>query len=339
MSDGAYKESGVNRTRSEALIRDIAHAAQKTTRPEVLRAIGAFAGEFAVPRGYQNPVLVASTDGVGTKLMIAQDTGRHHNVGRDLVAMCVNDIAVSGAEPLFFLDYLATGELNLEATRSVALGIVEACAEAGCALLGGETAEMPGFYPTGRYDLAGFAVGIVERDRRITGERIQPGDQVVGLPSNGLHSNGYSLVRRILKENPILTMENDPCGLGCSLVEELLRPTRIYSKVLLDLHQRFDLRGAAHITGGGLIENIPRTLPHGVSVELRRSSWEPPPIFGLLKTLGDLTDEDYQRTFNLGIGMVLIVTTSEAAEVARAANGWIIGKVVKASDPPSVTLA
>jgi len=328
-----YRDSGVDLNAAGNLVGKIAALARATFRPEVLTDIGGFAGQFRLPAGYREPVLVASTDGVGTKIKIAQALGLHHTVGIDLVAMCVNDIAVQGAEPLFFLDYLAAGRLDRGVVEKIIEGIVRGCKQAGCALLGGETAEMPGFYGAGEYDLAGFVVGIVERGRAIDGHRIQKGDVVVGIPSNGLHSNGYSLVRKVLEEAGLGLEEVVP-ELGRSLGEELLEPTRIYSPLLQGLTARCQLRGAVHVTGGGMIENIPRILPQGLGVDLDPGKWRVPPIFELLRERGGIPRREMFRTFNMGVGMVLILSGKDAVAgrewlQEQGEESFLIGEVIE----------
>ena len=282
--------------------------------------MGGFGGLFALGSGYRDPVLVSGTDGVGTKLLVAQRIGRHTSIGIDLVAMCVNDVAVSGAEPLFFLDYFATGKLQPHVAVEVVEGIAEGCRQSGCALIGGETAEMPGMYGPGHYDLAGFTVGVVERDAIVDGSRISAGDVLVGLPSSGLHSNGYSLVRKLVDG---LDWAGEH-GLGAPLGDVLLAPTVIYVRALRAMRSAADVRGMVHITGGGFTENIPRILPEGLGCTLTRAAWAEPPIFGLLQRLGDLSDDDMDRTFNRGIGMIAIVP----ADHAEAAVGAVEGAVV-----------
>lgn len=327
MPEDAYRSAGVNIDAGEELVQQIKPLAASTRRKEVLSGLGGFGGCFSVPTGYKEPVLVSGTDGVGTKLLVAQTVGHHGTIGIDLVAMCVNDIVVSGAEPLFFLDYFATGKLDPTEATQVVSGIAEGCRQAGCALVGGETAEMPGMYAPGHYDLAGFAVGIVEKSEIIDGSQIKAGDALIGLPSSGLHSNGFSLVRKVLLEDGQLALDTDPGNLGCTLSEELLRPTRIYVKELLALRKDVEIRGLAHITGGGLQENIPRVLPEGTGVEILRDSWEIPAIFKLMAQMGNLKMVDMRRTFNLGIGMVIIVPADQAEKAAQLCQAPIIGKV------------
>ncbi len=316
----AYKQAGVDIEAGEAVVAGISEAVKSTWRPGVVGDLGGFGGLFALGR-YDDPVLVSGTDGVGTKLLVAQRLGRHETIGVDLVAMCVNDIVVCGAAPLFFLDYFATGKLDPAEASQVVAGIAAGCRQAGCALIGGETAEMPGMYAPGHYDLAGFAVGVVEREALLDGTALTPGDRVVALPSSGLHSNGFSLVRHLVDE---LDWQADH-GLGRPLGEVLLTPTRIYVKELLAL--RPHLKGLAHVTGGGLPGNVPRVLPEGLGVELRWGSWPVPPIFGLLERLGELSRDDLLRTFNLGVGMVCFVDPG-VLDVFQDLEHHVIGRVV-----------
>jgi phosphoribosylformylglycinamidine cyclo-ligase len=324
----AYRDAGVDIDAGDELVERIKPAVRSTTRPEVIGGIGGFGGLFALGAKYRDPVLVSGTDGVGTKLLVAQAAGRHTTIGVDLVAMCVNDIAVLGAEPLFFLDYFATGKLDPSSAAEVVEGIAAGCREAGCALLGGETAEMPGMYAPGHYDLAGFTVGVVERDAIVDGSTIAVGDALVGLPSSGVHSNGYSLVRRVLLERAALPLDADPGGLGCTLADELLRPTRIYVRDLLVIAAAGALKGAAHITGGGIVGNVPRMLPAGCGAVLDRARWSMPPVFELLRREGELSDDDMLRTFNCGLGMVVAVAPERAEAVAAAHGGSVVGEVV-----------
>ncbi len=323
MSD-AYKQAGVDIEAGDAVVDGIKGAVASTRRPEVLGGIGGFGGLFALPQGYRDPVLVSGTDGVGTKLLVAQKVGRHDRIGVDLVAMCVNDVIVCGAEPLFFLDYFATGRLAPDVAVRVVEGIAEGCRQSGCALIGGETAEMPGMYGPGHYDLAGFCVGVVERSEILDGQRIRPGDALVGLPSSGVHSNGYSLVRKLVDDLD-WTQEH---GLGAPLADVLLTPTRIYVRDVQALRRDFDVRGLAHITGGGFPGNIPRVLPAGTGAVLDAGSWPVPPIFSLLQRRGDLSKADMERTFNNGLGMVVVVPADEAEAAATAVGGFVVGRVV-----------
>lgn len=312
----SYADAGVSIEAGNDLVRAIAPLARATRRPGADADLGGFGGFFD-PRaaGYKDPILVAATDGVGTKLRIAIDFGQHHGVGQDLVAMCVNDLIVQGAEPLFFLDYFATGKLNPGVARDVVAGIAAACSAAGCALIGGETAEMPGMYGAGDYDLAGFAVGAVERGQQLTGARIAAGDVLIGLASSGLHSNGFSLVRRIISGQGHAISAPAPFKPEVSLAQALLEPTRLYIKPLLPLLADGLLHGMAHITGGGLLENVPRVLPKGMAAQISAGYWALPPVFQWLATEGSLPPDELARTFNCGIGMVLVVAPDDAPVV------------------------
>jgi phosphoribosylformylglycinamidine cyclo-ligase len=304
MTGSAYKEAGVDIDKGNELVSRIVETAKGTFTKGVLGGIGGFGGLFGLDLSeYHKPILVSSCDGVGTKLKIASFLGRHNTVGIDLVAMCVNDVIVSGARPLFFLDYLAMGKLDLEVATRLIEGIAMGCQEAGCALIGGETAEMPGLYQEGDYDLAGFCVGVVEKDKIIDGKGIIPGDLIIGLSSNGLHSNGYSLVRKVL-EGEIQAYQ-----------DELLRPTRIYARSILSLIENFEVKGIAHITGGGFIDNIPRILPAGCGAIIKESSWEIPSIFTLIEEKGGVLRQEMYRTFNMGIGLVLVVSKEISRDV------------------------
>jgi len=335
-----YRDSGVDIDAGDALVERIKPLARRTLRPEVLTGIGGFGALVEVSKKYVNPVMVAGTDGVGTKLKLAFATGRHDTVGIDLVAMSVNDVLVQGAEPVFFLDYFACGRLDVEVASRVIGGIAQGCEIAGCALIGGETAEMPGMYPDGEYDLAGFAVGMVERERIITGQRIAAGDRVIGIASSGLHSNGYSLVRRIVEQRaPDLDAPFDGKPLG----EVLLTPTRIYVKPILELMRAVDVKGLAHITGGGLLENVPRVLPPAVRAELDASLWSRPPIFNWLQQHGDVAAAEMHRVFNCGIGMVSVVAPGDAGRALqvlrdRGELAWEIGRIVprSAEEPQTI---
>ena len=297
----------------------------RTHRPGVLGSIGGFGGLFAL-QGYRDPVLVSGTDGVGTKLLVAQKLGRHDTIGIDLVAMCANDVVVTGAEPLFFLDYFATGKLDVEAAAAVVRGVAKGCEESGCALIGGETAEMPGMYGPGHYDLAGFCVGAVERDAIKGPATVVAGDALVGIPSSGLHSNGFSLVRKLLVDVPDFDPSAVVPGTSVPLGEELLRPTALYAKPLLAVRDRF--KAAAHITGGGTLGNLPRALPEGLGARLESSRWQVPPIFRWLAERGELGDASLFTTFNGGLGMILVVPPSEAEGVAGLVGGSVVGEVV-----------
>jgi len=326
-----YRDAGVDIDAGEALVERIKPRVARTMRPEVLAGIGGFGAMIEIPEGrWRRPVLVAGTDGVGTKLRLAIDTGLHDGIGQDLVAMCANDVVVQGAEPLFFLDYYATGKLSVDVAERVIAGIAEGCAIAGCALVGGETAEMPGMYPEGDYDLAGFCVGVVERERIIDGSRTRAGDDVIGLASSGPHSNGYSLIRRLIAE----AKADDTTRVGgARLIDLLMAPTRIYVKPLLRLAAAVDVHGLAHITGGGLTDNIPRVLPEGLGVALDAGAWRRDPVWDWIQRAGRIADAEMRRTFNCGIGMVAIVPHAEAGaalDLLRSAGeqATVIGKVV-----------
>ncbi|MBI0326233.1 phosphoribosylformylglycinamidine cyclo-ligase [Burkholderia plantarii] len=325
----SYRDAGVDIDAGDALVDKIKPFAKKTLRDGVLGGIGGFGALFEVPKKYREPVLVSGTDGVGTKLKLAFHLNRHDTVGQDLVAMSVNDILVQGAEPLFFLDYFACGKLDVETAATVVKGIATGCELAGCALIGGETAEMPGMYPDGEYDLAGFAVGAVEKSKIIDGSTIVEGDVVLGLASSGIHSNGFSLVRKIIERaNPDLDAAFD----GRTLADALIAPTRIYVKPLLALMAKLPVKGMAHITGGGLVENIPRVLREGLTAELDQTAWTLPPLFQWLQQHGGVADAEMHRVFNCGIGMAVIVSAADAdaavAELSAAGEQvWKIGKV------------
>jgi phosphoribosylformylglycinamidine cyclo-ligase len=332
-----YREAGVDIEASRSFVQQIQGLVESTRRSEVLGGIGGFSGLFQLPAGYREPVLVSSTDGVGTKLKLAQQCDRHDTVGIDLVAMCVNDVLTCGAEPLFFLDYLATGKLNPDQLTQVVAGIAEGCQQASCALLGGETAEMPGFYQLGEYDLAGFCVGIVEKSQILDGSQVQVGDVVVGLASQGVHSNGFSLIRKILEiTNHTLKDYPEPLA-GKSLGDILLTPTRIYVKPVLTARQTgFEIHGMAHITGGGLPENLPRCLGANQSVQIDPKCWSVPPIFQWLASVGAINAAEMFNTFNMGIGFVLLVPSLQADQViswftSEGLSAWAIGEVVVGS--------
>jgi phosphoribosylformylglycinamidine cyclo-ligase len=324
-----YRDAGVDIDAGDELVERIKPVVRRTQRPEVLAGIGGFGALVEIPAGYKQPVLVSGTDGVGTKLRLAIDTGRHDTIGIDLVAMCANDVVVQGAEPLFFLDYYATGKLRVDIAEVVIRGIAEGCAQAGAALVGGETAEMPGIYSGEDYDLAGFCVGVVEKSAIIDGTRIEPGDAVVGLASSGPHSNGYSLIRKLIE---IAGANVDTPLDGRPLIDRLLAPTRIYVKSLLELMRAVPVRGLAHITGGGITDNIPRVLSDGLEVVLQRRNWHRDPVFDWLQRVGQMELPEMYRTFNCGIGMVAIVP-SESAQAAvnllnaRGETAYIIGEV------------
>jgi phosphoribosylformylglycinamidine cyclo-ligase len=331
----SYKDAGVDIVAGDALVDRIKPLAARTRRPELLSGVGGFGGLFAIPPGkYKEPVLVSGTDGVGTKLKLAFAMGRHDTVGIDLVAMSVNDVLTCGAEPLFFLDYFATSRLDVDQAEKVIGGIVTGCEQAGCTLLGGETAELPGFYTPGEYELAGFCVGIVERSKIIDGSKIAPGDRVIGVASSGLHSNGYSLARKILADRKLaLTDEVD----GVKLGDALLAPTRIYVKDMLALSEAVPVKGLAHITGSGLPGNLPRCLPDGLRAVLDETRWTRPAIFGVLQRLGDVARDEMYSTFNMGLGMTVVVAAADVpAALAllskRGLTAWDVG-VIEAGQP------
>jgi phosphoribosylformylglycinamidine cyclo-ligase len=332
-----YREAGVDIDAGDEFVDRIKPLVRSTFRPEVLTDLGGFGGLFRLhAKQYEDPVLVSGTDGVGTKLKIAFLMDKHDTVGIDLVAMCVNDIAVSGAEPLFFLDYFATGKLSVDKANAVVSGIADGCRQAGCALIGGETAEMPSMYPQGEYDLAGFAVGVVDKPKIIDGKTIKPGDIILGLASSGLHSNGYSLARRVFFDKAKLDVDAKLPELDRPLGEVLLTPTRIYAKQILALVKEFRIKGIAHVTGGGITENLPRILPPGVRAKINRKGWTVPPVFQILSKLGQVEREEMYRVFNMGIGLILIVPSQSATAVLKKAaelgdHGWKIGEIVSSS--------
>jgi phosphoribosylformylglycinamidine cyclo-ligase len=326
-----YRDAGVDIDAGDNLVENIKPFARRTMRPGVMAGIGGFGALFRVPRGYKNPVLVSGTDGVGTKLKLAFELKRHDTVGIDLVAMSVNDILTLGAEPLFFLDYYACGKLDVKSATQVIKGIADGCEQAGCALIGGETAEMPGMYPAGEYDLAGFAVGVAEQSKIITGKTIKPGDVILGLASNGAHSNGYSLIRKIISTRRV----NLSAKLGGRPLKDLiLAPTRIYVKPVLALAKKVPLKGIAHITGGGLVENIPRVLSAKLCARIANNAWPMPPLFTWLQQQGNVADGEMHRVFNCGIGLIIVVDPRDAARaqalLKRAGETvWRIGEVTR----------
>jgi phosphoribosylformylglycinamidine cyclo-ligase len=335
-----YRDAGVDIDAGEALVDRIKSHVKRTMRPEVLTDLGGFAGLCGLPKNYKNPLLVACTDGVGTKLKLAFLMNKHDTVGIDLVAMNVNDLVVCGAEPLLFLDYFAAGHLEVGVAEQVISGIADGCKQAGCALIGGETAELPGFYQTGEYDLAGFCVGVVDKTAVIDGKGIVAGDVLLGLASSGFHSNGYSLVRRVFLDHAKLSLDAQPEGLNEPLGQALLRPTRIYVRAMRRLAAAGLIRGAAHITGGGLIDNPPRMLPAGAKLKLQFQigSWPVPPVMQLLQKLGDVAPDEMRRTFNMGIGMVIAVPdgAADAAQSILEAEGekvFTIGRVAASPEP------
>lgn len=335
MSQAAYKDAGVDIEAGHRVIDRIKPIVRSTFRPEVLGGIGGFSGLFSLrAKKYKSPVLVSGTDGVGTKLKIAFSTGRHGTIGIDLVAMCVNDVIAAGAEPLFFLDYFATGKLHPEKVVKVIEGIAKGCSEAGCALIGGETAEMPSFYPVGEYDLAGFAVGVVEKKKIIDGKKIRAKDLLIGLPSSGLHSNAFSLVRKIFFEKKGFTVRDRIPGLSRNLGEELLTPTRLYVRPILKLIKRITIKGIAHITGGGITENLARILPDGYTADIQRDQWPHPPIFQILQEIGRIAPDEMYATFNMGIGMILVIPEADLKTAIKTLKhlhqeAFVIGEIVK----------
>jgi len=325
----SYREAGVDIDAGDALVEAIKPLAKRTMRPEVLGGIGGFGALCEIPKKYQHPVLVSGTDGVGTKLKLAFALGRHDTVGIDLVAMSVNDVLVQGAEPLFFLDYFACGKLDVEVGRQVVQGVARGCEMAGCALIGGETAEMPDMYPENEYDLAGFCVGVVEKDRIIDGRSIVPGDVLLGLASSGAHSNGFSLIRRILERGK---PPFDP-----------LEPTRIYVKPVLKLIESVKVKGLAHITGGGVVGNVPRMLPKNVVAKINKSAWERPDVFKWLQQTGNVAEDEMWRVFNCGIGMALVVARDEVVLAKKVLEGegervYEIGAIEKSSGEPDAVI-
>ena len=336
----SYRDAGVDIDAGDALVDAIKPFARRTMREGVLGGIGGFGALFEIGKKYREPVLVSGTDGVGTKLKLAFQLNRHDTVGIDLVAMSVNDILVQGAEPLFFLDYFACGKLDVKTAADVIKGVAAGCELAGCALIGGETAEMPSMYPDGEYDLAGFAVGAVEKSEIIDGSKIVPGDAVIGLASSGIHSNGYSLVRKIIEvTKPDLNADLD----GRSLADALMAPTKIYVKPLLKLMSEIEVKGMAHITGGGLVENIPRVLHDHLTAVLRKDSWRMPPLFGWLQKYGNVVEEEMHRVFNCGIGMVVIVSRENADKAIARLNAsgetaYLIGKIRQREDDEPQTV-
>lgn len=333
----AYKQAGVDIEAGYKAVKLMKQHVSKTFIPGVLSDIGGFGGLFEIKQNFKKPVLVSGTDGVGTKLKIAFILDKHDTVGQDCVAMCVNDIACAGAQPLFFLDYLAVGKNKPEKIADIVKGVADGCMQAGCALIGGETAEMPGFYPEDEYDLAGFSVGIVDKDKILDGARVKVGNVLIGLASSGIHSNGYSLVRKLFgldgyNDGNKLRRYSDE--LGCTMGEELIKPTRIYVKLLLELIEKFPIHAVSHITGGGFIENVPRMLSENVKARIHKGSWQVLPIFHLLQKLGNIHEQEMYNTFNMGIGMVLAVEADQADEIIRCIhqkgeNAYILGEVIE----------
>ncbi|WP_238653886.1 phosphoribosylformylglycinamidine cyclo-ligase [Paenibacillus piscarius] len=331
----AYKNAGVDIAAGNEAVERMKKHVKRTYRPEVMTELGGFGALFGLNKDkYEEPVLVSGTDGVGTKLKLAFAADRHDTIGIDAVAMCVNDIVVQGAEPLFFLDYLACDKVVPEKIEAIVSGIAEGCHQAGCALIGGETAEMPGMYAAGEYDIAGFTVGVADKAKLITGADIAPGDTVIGLASSGIHSNGFSLVRKLLLEDGGYGLDEVLPELGAPLADILLTPTKIYVKPLLALLEQLPVKGMAHITGGGFIENIPRVLPENVDVEIQYGSWPIQPVFSLMQNKGNVSNRDMFTTFNMGIGLVLVVAEADgerALELLKASGeeAYLIGKVTE----------
>jgi phosphoribosylformylglycinamidine cyclo-ligase len=325
----SYKDAGVDIDAGNALVENIKGAVKRTTRPEVMGGLGGFGSVCQLPTGYKEPVLVAGTDGVGTKLRLAIDLNKHDTVGIDLVAMCVNDLIVQGAEPLFFLDYYATAKLDVDVASSVVSGIAEGCVQSNCALVGGETAEMPGMYHAGDYDIAGFCVGVAEKSRLLDGSKVKAGDQLIAIGSSGAHSNGYSLIRKVLEVNN--TDTNDMLE-GKTIAERLLEPTKIYVKSVLALLKEVDVHALSHITGGGFWENIPRVLPDNAKAVINGNSWQWPVIFNWLQENGNITTHEMYRTFNCGVGMIIAVPADQIEQslailTENGENAWHIGAI------------
>ncbi|MBC8950879.1 MULTISPECIES: phosphoribosylformylglycinamidine cyclo-ligase [Xenorhabdus] len=328
----SYKDAGVDIDAGNALVNRIKGVVKQTRRPEVMGGLGGFGALCALPQKYREPVLVSGTDGVGTKLRLAMDLKRHDTIGIDLVAMCVNDLVVQGAEPLFFLDYYATGKLDVDTAASVITGIAEGCKQAGCALVGGETAEMPGMYHGEDYDVAGFCVGVVEKSEIIDGSQVQTGDALIALASSGPHSNGYSLIRKILEVSQVdpETTELE----GKPLADHLLTPTQIYVKSILELIEKVDVHAIAHLTGGGFWENIPRVLPENMQARIKADSWQWPAIFTWLQQAGNVSEHEMYRTFNCGVGMIIALPQSQVEQAisyltTSGENAWQIGTIVE----------
>lgn len=327
----SYKDSGVDIEKGNQLVNEIKNSAKSTFRPEVLGGIGGFGSLFKMPNNYKKPVLVSGTDGVGTKLKIAIETGLHDGIGIDLVAMCVNDLIVAGAEPLFFLDYYATDKLEIKTAKTVIESIAKGCQMSGASLIGGETAEMPGMYKSGDYDLAGFCVGIVEHEEIIDGNKISAGDTVLALSSSGPHSNGYSLIRKIIEESKV---DINAPFLDSSIAKKLMEPTKIYVKSILNLKKKIDIHGIAHITGGGLTENIPRVLPKNTQANIHLNSWNIPEIFKWLQKNGNVDTKEMYKTFNCGVGLIIIIPNNQVDIALRVLSennedAWVIGDIEK----------
>lgn len=341
-----YKDAGVDIDAANEFVERIKTSIKTTARKEVVTGIGGFGGLFRLnAQDLKNPVLVSSTDGVGTKLRIAHMLDKHDTIGIDLVAMSVNDVIVQGAEPLFFLDYLATGKIEIEKSVSIIEGITEGCRQAGCTLLGGETAEMPGFYAPGEYDLAGFCVGVVESDKLITGSTISVNDRIIGLTSSGLHSNGFSLARKVLLEKENLNVNDRLPGLEKTVGLEMLEPTRIYVKTLLNLFKNFTVKGLVHVTGGGFYDNIPRIIPQACRAVIDKGSWSVPPIFNIIREIGNIEEKEMFRVFNMGIGMMIIVSDKDCPAVLEhleilGEKAYLIGLIeIREDKTPQVIIS
>ncbi|STZ08700.1 Phosphoribosylformylglycinamidine cyclo-ligase [Moraxella caprae] len=341
----SYKDAGVDIDAGEALVQRIKSVARATTRPEVVGGLGGFGALCRIPQGYKSPLLVSGTDGVGTKLKLALDLNRHETIGQDLVAMCVNDLLVCGAEPLFFLDYYATGKLDVDVAETVIKGIGDGCQLSNCALIGGETAEMPGMYQDEDYDLAGFCVGVVEESEVITGANVQKGDVLIALASSGVHSNGYSLVRKVIDVSGV-DVNAHTLGNGESLADALMKPTRIYVKSVNALQKQLgneNIHAMAHITGGGLTENLPRVLPESLSAEIDLATWEFPAVFDWLQQVGNIAQSEMVRTFNCGVGFVIVVPAEKCDEAIDILSeqgeiAWRLGRIGKRDDTAVVYL-
>ncbi len=336
----SYKDAGVDIDAGNLAVEKMKGYVKKTYRPEVLTDLGSFAGLFALDtKKYKEPVLISGTDGVGTKLKVAQILDKHDTIGIDAVAMCVNDILVQGAEPLFFLDYIAVGKLDPDRVADIVKGVAEGCLQSNCSLIGGETAEMPGFYAEDEYDIAGFAVGVADKSKIITGEKVAAGDVLIGLPSTGLHSNGYSLARKVLLEGKLQAGDYLE-ELGMTVAEAMLIPTRLYVKDILPLLDKVDIHGMCHITGGGLLENLPRVYSKALTAELDKSSWQVPAIFRVMQNQADIAEEEMHRVFNMGVGFVIMVKEADVqAVLASCPDGFIMGRMKeKTADMPAVII-
>lgn len=337
----SYKDAGVDIDAGNALVERIKSVVKETKRPEVMGGLGGFGALCAIPQKYKEPILVSGTDGVGTKLRLAMDLNHHDSIGIDLVAMCVNDLIVQGAEPLFFLDYYATGKLDVDVAATVVTGIAEGCKQSGCALVGGETAEMPGMYNGNDYDIAGFCVGVVEKSAIIDGSKVQDGDAIIALASSGPHSNGYSLVRKIVEVSGV-DPQTEQLG-GKSLAEHLLAPTKIYVKSVLNLIEHVDIHAIAHITGGGFWENIPRVLPDNTQAIINKESWQWPMVFDWLQQAGNVTTHEMYRTFNCGVGLIIVLPKQRVNDALELLNSsgetaWLLGEIKKSDSPERVVI-